>query len=98
MAKAKDVEKVGGKFKADSEIGRMFTFLSDGKSHSKDDTIKAVKPKTGRIINKTKRLAEWGKKSGNYTLAVAEDGALQMTTHKKSTAKKSTKPASKTAE
>ena len=92
MAK-KEIEKVGGKFVADSEVGRMYTFLSDGQAHTKEDVIKAVKPQTGRIINKTKRLQDWGKKSGDYTLTVSDD-TLHMVLAATGTAKK---PAKKSA-
>src|SRR5262249_28345290 len=90
MAK-KQTEKLEGKFQPGCEIGRMYTFLSDGKPHSKDEVIKGIKPKTGRIVNKTKRIQEWGASSKLYTLTVAEDGALQMTLYENGTAKKTAK-------
>jgi hypothetical protein len=50
-----------------------------------------VKPKTGRIVNKTTRLQAWGNESKLYTLTVSEDGTLQKIVSENGNGKKSPK-------
>ena len=68
--KTKQVEKVAGKFKAGSDVAKMFEFLSDGKSHTQEEVIKHVKPASGRIKNKAKKILEWGHESGQFEQAI----------------------------
>ena len=70
-------EKVGGKFLASSETGKIFSILADGKKHAVEEIIKEIKPKAGGIRGKVAAIRKHGRESESYTIELS-DGVLQM--------------------
>ena len=72
-------ELIGGRFRPDSDLAKMYTLLLDGKARTIDEIQKVVKADKPNNIGQGKyaALAAWGKESKLYTME-KKDGTIQM--------------------
>jgi hypothetical protein len=100
MAK-KQGELVGGRFRPESDLAKMYTLLSDGKARTIDEIQNVVEAKVKANIGNGKysSLSTWGKESGTFTMTKA-DGKIQMvmTDNKKQPRKETKKSSHKSAD